>query len=84
MGHRSFGILKCRWEDNTETDFEETECMFRLDSSDTEQRPIASLCEYSNRPSCSIRNGEFHYQMTDYQLLKEKCSMYVVHWLLKQ
>jgi hypothetical protein len=30
-----------------------------LDSSDSGQGPVASSCKYGNKPSCSIKGGEF-------------------------
>jgi hypothetical protein len=41
-----------------------------LDSSDSEYGPVAGTCEHGNKPSGSIKDGEFLDYLIDYQLLK--------------
>jgi hypothetical protein len=38
---------------------------------------VAGRCENGNRPSSSIKGGEFQDQLSDYQLLKKKFAPWV-------
>jgi hypothetical protein len=38
--------------------------------------PLASSCEHSNEPLGSINDGEFFYQLSDYQLLKKESASF--------
>jgi hypothetical protein len=35
---------------------------------------VAGASEYGIEPSCSIKGGEFHEQLSDYRLLKKDCA----------
>jgi hypothetical protein len=44
---------------------------YGLDSSGPEQGPVVGCCEHGNKHSGSIKGGEFHDQLSGFQLLKD-------------
>jgi hypothetical protein len=42
-----------------------------LNSSGSEQGPVASSCEHGNEPSASIKDGEFFDYLSKYKLFKK-------------
>jgi len=42
-----------------------------LDPSGSGYGPVADFCEHGSEPSGSIKGGEFHGYLSDYQLVKK-------------
>jgi hypothetical protein len=66
-----FEKLSRRWGDNIKMNVKETECEVVGSAESGGSRYGPFWCEYSNKPSCSIRDGEFLYQLIDFQLLED-------------
>jgi hypothetical protein len=70
-GKRSLESPRHRLQD-TKMDLKEIGC--ELDSFFTGQGPQAGSCEYGNKPSNSIKGGEFLNWVSDYWLLKKNSA----------
>jgi len=76
-GKRPLGRPRRRWEDNIIMDLQAVECWGHgLDRSGSGWRQVAGTCECGNKPSVSIKCGEFlDYLRTGY-LFKKDCAVW--------
>jgi hypothetical protein len=53
-----------------------------VDYSGSEQCAVADCYENSGEFSCSLKGGEFIYQLSDFQILKEDCAAFILLFVL--